>query len=58
MYPITTELYLIGLMNFHWLRKVFYLQRGQVLGRTLYIWNSENVIPIYYSQSVFHPIHT
>jgi hypothetical protein len=36
MYAITTELYLIGLMNFHWLRKVFYLQRGQVLGRTLY----------------------
>jgi hypothetical protein len=26
-------------MNFHWLRKVFYLQRGQVLGRTLYIYH-------------------
>ncbi len=37
MCAVTTELFLIGFMHFHWLRKVFDLPWGQVLGRVQYL---------------------
>jgi hypothetical protein len=35
MFGETTELHLIGFMNFQWLGKIFVSPWGQVLGRTL-----------------------
>ncbi len=48
MFATTTELYMIGFMSFHWLRKVFDSPWGQLLGRMLYM-NKE----MYFNMFVF-----